>query len=432
MNDWNNNSNNNDDIRKTDEEFNNASGPETNDSEPRYYEADFREATYHEAPWSRSYEKDFNSGIAQAKEPKYVTKKVLVITVILCMILTSAITAWMVVYMSDSGTSSTGKKVSATNYSLEKATGSEKTIQEIIAMNENAVVEIRTESISYDMWMRNYVTEGAGSGVIVDTKGYIITNNHVIDGSSKITVTLKNGKEYEATLVGTDASNDIAVLKIKAKGLTAATYGDSDEISVGDLSVAIGNPLGELGGTASQGIISATDRQITVDNKELTLLQTDASINPGNSGGGLFNQYGQLIGIVVAKSSGSDVEGLGFAIPINTAAKAAKEIIENGGSTSSSNPIIGVQVVDIQDAETAMQYNVRLTGVYIQNVTSDEAKKAGFKQGDLIYYVGDTKIENADGLSAALAKHKAGDKVKVTVIRDNQTVQLEVKLQESK
>lgn len=374
-----------------------------------------------------------NMSGAAVKEPKYVTRKVFILTVIICMILTSALSAGAVVLLSRTGVVSTGKTVSATNYTLQEATGSEKSIQEIIAMNENAVVEIRTESTAYDMWLRNYVTEGAGSGVIVDTKGYIMTNNHVVEGSNKITVTLKDGTEYDAKIVGTDPSNDIAVLKIKAGNLTAATYGDSDSISVGDLAVAIGNPLGQLGGTASQGIVSATDRNITIDNNELTLIQTDASINPGNSGGGLFNEYGQLIGIVVAKSSGSDVEGLGFAIPINTAAPIAKDIIENGSvdSSNDNHPLIGISVVDIQDAQTAMQYNVKITGVYVQAVNSSEAKSAGFEKGDLLYYVEDSRIENADELSAELSKHKAGDKITVTVIRGNNTVKLEVVLQEA-
>ncbi|MGN0733577.1 MAG: S1C family serine protease [Emergencia sp.] len=380
------------------------------------------------------YGSDFrNMSGAAVKEPKYVTRKAFVLTVIICMILSSALSAGAVVLLSRTGVVSTGKSVSATNYTLQEATGSEKSIQEIIAMNENAVVEIRTESTAYDMWLRNYVTEGAGSGVIIDTKGYIMTNNHVVEGSNKITVTLKDGTEYDAKIVGTDSSNDIAVLKIKAGNLTAAAYGDSDSISVGDLAVAIGNPLGQLGGTASQGIVSATDRNITIDNNELTLIQTDASINPGNSGGGLFNEYGQLIGIVVAKSSGSDVEGLGFAIPINTAAPIAKEIIENGSANSSNDdhPMIGISVVDIQDAQTAMQYNVKITGVYVQAVNSSEAKSAGFEKGDLLYYVEDSRIENADELSAELSKHKAGDKITVTVIRGNNTVKLEVVLQEA-
>lgn len=365
------------------------------------------------------------------KEPKYITRKAFVLSMIICMMLTSALTIGGYTIASQWGVGSTTKRISATNYTLEKATGSEKTIEEIVAMNENAVVEIRTESVSLDIWMQNYVTEGAGSGVIVDTKGYILTCNHVVEGASKITITLKDGTELNAKIVGTDADNDLAVLKVNAANLVAATYGDSEELSVGDLAVAIGNPLGELGGTASQGIISALDRELTVENKNLTLLQTDASINPGNSGGGLFDQYGHLIGIVVAKSSGSDIEGLGFAIPINTAAEIAKALIEGGAVESGNKASIGIQVVEITDAQMAMQYDVQYTGVYVQDVTSKKAKKAGLKSGDMIYYFEDTKVETFDDLSKAIGKHQPGDSVTITVIRDNKTIDIDVELVES-
>lgn len=365
------------------------------------------------------------------KAPKYITRKAFVLSMILCMMLTSALTIGGYTIASQWGVGGTTKRISATNYTLEKATGSEKTIEEIVAMNENAVVEIRTESVSLDIWMQNYVTEGAGSGVIVDTKGYILTCNHVVEGASKITITLKDGTELNAKIVGTDADNDLAVLKVNAANLVAATYGDSEELSVGDLAVAIGNPLGELGGTASQGIISALDRELTVENKNLTLLQTDASINPGNSGGGLFDQYGHLIGIVVAKSSGSDIEGLGFAIPINTAAEIAKALIEGGAVESGNKASIGIQVVEITDAQMAMQYDVQYTGVYVQDVTSKKAKKAGLKSGDMIYYFEDTKVETFDDLSKAIGKHQPGDSVTITVIRDNKTIDIDVELVES-
>lgn len=378
---------------------------------------------FHQEPSARPKQKK------QKKEPKFVTRKAFVISLICCMLGTSALTIGGYTLASNLGIGNTTKQVSATNYTLAKATGSEKSVQEIIAQNENAVVEIRTESVSRDAWLQNYVTEGAGSGVIVDTKGYILTCNHVIESASKIVVTLKDGTELEASLVGADAQNDIAVLKVKANNLTAASYGDSSEMQVGDMVVAIGNPLGELGGSASSGIISALDRTITVDNREMTLMQTDTSINPGNSGGGLFDQYGNLIGIVVAKSTGSDVEGLGFAIPITKAAEIAKDLIENGHVTGRA--AIGITIVDASDAETAMQFGLRMTGVYVKEVNGKEAKAAGFKAGDMIYYVGDTKIENQAGLTGALNKYKPGDKVKITVIRDNETVELTTKLIES-
>ncbi len=365
----------------------------------------------------------------QKREPKYITRRAFVITLICCMIATSGLTIAGYTLASNMGIAGTSKTVSATNYTLAKATGSEKSVQEIIAQNENAVVEIRTESVSSDSWLQNYVTEGAGSGVIVDTKGYILTCNHVIEGASKITVTLKDGTELEASVVGADSQNDVAVLKVSAKNLTAATYGDSSELQVGDMVVAIGNPLGELGGSASSGIISALDRTVTIEGREMTLLQTDTSINPGNSGGGLFDQYGNLIGIVVAKSTGSDVEGIGFAIPISKAAEIAADLIENGHVTGRAS--IGVQIIDASSAETAMQYGLRMTGVYIMEVTGSEAKEAGFEAGDMIYYLEDEKIESSADLTNALSKYKPGDKVKFTVIRNNKTVEVTTTLAEA-
>ena len=235
--------------------------------------------------------------------------------------------------------------------SLAASTGSKLTVQQIIEQNEDAVVEIRTESVTYDNWYGQYVTEGAGSGVIILSNGYILTNNHVIEDATKITVTLHDGTEYEAELIGSESNEDVAVIKIDAEDLTTAVCGDSDNLQVGDLAVAIGNPLGKLGGTATCGIISALDRQITVDGKEMTLLQTDAAINPGNSGGGLFDGSGKLIGLVVAKSTGSDVEGLGFAIPINTAMEKAQYIIDHADDYAAERQ----QALEEQQKQEAQQ-----------------------------------------------------------------------------
>lgn len=378
----------------------------------------------------RSYHGGSNEyAIPKKKDPKYITRKAFIITLVICMIATSGLTIAGYTLASNLGVGGTVKTVSATNYTLAKATGSEKSVQEIIAQNEAAVVEIKTESVSTDSWMQNYVTQGAGSGVIIDTKGYILTCAHVVEGSNKITVTLRDGTETEASIVGMDSQNDVAVIKVKAKNLTAATYGDSSKLSVGSLVVAIGNPLGELGGSASTGIISALDRELTVGGKNLTLLQTDASINPGNSGGGLFDQYGNLVGIVVAKSTGSDVEGLGFAIPIKQAAAIAKDLIENGHVTGRA--AIGVKVEDISDAQTAIQYGVRMTGVYIREVTGSNAESAGLQPGDMIYYLGDKRIESSADLLSELNKYKPGDTVKLTVIRNNKTIDTKVKLTEA-
>lgn len=313
-------------------------------------------------------------------------------------------------------------------YDLEDATNSERSVQEIVAMNENAVVEIRTEQVSTDNWMSQYITEGAGSGVIISENGYIVTNNHVIEDASKITVRLKNGSEYEAKVIGTDSDTDIAVIKIEEKGLTSAVYGDSDELVAGDLAVAIGNPLGALGGTATFGIISATDREMTIDGKSMTLLQTDTSINPGNSGGGLFNHRGELIGIVVAKSTGSNVEGLGFAIPINTVKEVAQELVDNG--YVSGRPALGITFIDLTSAQNAIRYGVRNTGIYVSSVDSENAKRSGIQKGDMIYYIGDTQITDAETLLNAVKKYEIGDEAEIVVIRGNETINLTLKVSE--
>lgn len=361
--------------------------------------------------------------------PLQITKKAFIIVLIVCMLVTSAVTVGGMALYSNYMSSSSG---SATNYTLTKSTET-LSYKSIISKTANSVVSITTESVSTDSWAQNYVTEGAGSGVIIQSNGYIITCNHVISGASKITVTLKNKKTYKATLVGTDSDADIAVLKIKATGLTAATYGDSSELQVGDQVVAIGNPLGELGGTATTGIISALNRSLTIEGQTMNLLQTDASINPGNSGGALFNSSGNLIGIVVAKSTGSDVEGLGFAIPINKAAKVAKNLIKNGSSSSSSSSTttskaaIGVTVTALTSSE-AQQYGYDSAGVYISSVTSSNAQSAGLKSGDMIYSIGGTKITSTSDLKSALSKYSPGDKAKLVVVRDSQKVSITVTL----
>lgn len=300
-------------------------------------------------------------------------------------------------------------------------------VADVAALTADSVVEITTESVTTGKFMQQYVSEGAGSGVIITSDGYIATNNHVIDGASKITVRLKNGTVYEATLVGKDAKTDLAVLKINAKDLSAAVYGDSGKLVVGETAIAIGNPLGELGGTVTSGIISALDRSITIDGETMTLLQTNAAINPGNSGGGLFNQYGELIGIVNAKSSGSDIEGLGFAIPINTAKPVIEEIIENGYVRGRIS--LGLTIVDISDTETAMAYRVSKTGVYVTKTTSASAQ---FQAGDRIVSFNGESIDSAESLTSAINKCKVGDTVEVVVERRNQKYTFSLTLQEEK
>lgn len=364
----------------------------------------------------------------EKRDPKYVTTKSFVIALIVCIIVSAAVGAGAyALAISHFGGTSIDKSVTTTNYNLAKATGSELSIQEIIAKNENSVVAIETESVSTDSWLGQYVTQGAGSGVIYSEDGYILTNNHVISGASSIKVTLHDGTECNASLVAADSQTDVAVIKIDKKGLTPVTFSDMSALGVGDLAVAIGNPLGTLSGTATEGIISALEREITIDGKSMSLIQTSASINPGNSGGGLFDQYGNLIGIVVAKSSGSDVEGLGFAIPADNVAKVAKSLIENG--YVADRPAAGITIVDLTDSNKAMQYGVSLTGVYIQDVTGSNAKKAGLQKGDLVYYINDVKVTDSAVLLKEIQKHKIGDTVTFTVVRDGDILKYDVKLQ---
>ena len=195
------------------------------------------------------------------------------------------------------------------------------------------------------------------------------------------------------------------------------------------MAVAIGTPLGTLSGTATDGIISALEREITIDGKSMTWIQTSASINPGNSGGGLFDQYGDLIGLVVAKSSGSDVEGLGFAIPVDKVESVAKSLIKNG--YVEGRPAAGIQIQDLTDSSTAMQYGVSITGVYIMGVTGDNAKKAGLQQGDMVYYIDDVKVTDSATLIKEIQKHKVGDTVTFTIVRGGDILKVDVQLEDS-
>lgn len=374
-------------------------------------------------------------------KPVHLTKTSLAAIIMVCVLLSSAFGfggAMLASSSSFSPLNSAGTKnttnAKTTGFNLEDATGSSMTVQEITAKAQDSVVEIKTESVSADSWMQQYVKEGAGSGVIIKSNGYIITNNHVIDGASKIMVTTSDKKEYEAKLVGTDSDTDVAVLKISAKNLTAVTMGNSDQLNVGDLAVAIGNPLGELGGTVTAGIISALDRSISIDGKTMTLLQTDSSINPGNSGGGLFNQYGQLVGLVVAKSSGSDVEGLGFAIPINRAAEVASQLMKGG--YVKGKPSTGMSYADMsgqqqqQDLFGSGGQQKSVGAVYIQEVTGSNAKKAGFQSGDLVYSVDGKEIDSIETLSSIITSHKVGDTVTYTILRNGQSKEIKLKLSE--
>lgn len=301
------------------------------------------------------------------------------------------------------------------------------TVQQIVAAVQGSVVEVTTEKMTTGSFLGQQVVSGAGSGVLISSDGYLITNNHVIENATNIKVRLSDGTEYPATLVGTDSKTDIAVLKIDATGLTPAILGDSDSLQVGEFALAIGNPLGSLGGTVTDGIISALDRDITVNGETMNLLQTNAAVNPGNSGGGLFNSRGELIGIINAKSSGSDVEGLGFAVPINTAKKVAEELINNG--YVSGRPALGITALEVSSADRAMMYGVSRLGVYVNSVTGGtDAEKQGLQAGDYIVSIDGTAVSSLSDISAILSEHQVGDKVEVQIIRGERTLHLNIAL----
>ncbi len=293
----------------------------------------------------------------------------------------------------------------------------------------DSVVEITTETVSTNNFMGQYISEGAGSGVIVTTDGYIVTNHHVISGAKTISVTLKNGKSYTAQVIGDDSKTDLAVLKIDAKGLTPAIFGDSDTLTVGQTAIAIGNPLGQLGGTVTSGIVSALDREVEIDGEIMNLLQTSAAINPGNSGGGLFDDKGNLIGIVNAKSSGSDIEGLGFAIPINTVKTIIDDLMEYGyvkGRVS-----LGISVVNVNNAQIAWMYGVDEIGLYISKVDrGSDAANAGLKSGDKIVSFNGSEIKTDSDLSKALKGCSVGDRVVIVVRRNGADYEVEITLTE--
>ena len=319
--------------------------------------------------------------------------------------------------------SSTSSSDSGSASAVNTASGM--TTAQVSEMVSPSVVVITTEQVVYSQWSwygQNQVESGAGSGVIISSDGYILTCAHVVDGASTITVTIGD-KDYTATLVGEDTTSDIAVIKIDADGLTPATVGNSDSLKVGQSVMAVGNPLGELGGTVTGGMISALNRSVTIQGANSTntmsLIQMDASVSPGNSGGGLFNMNGELIGLVNAKSSSSDAEGLGFAIPINDAIKVAQDLLENG--YVSGRPYMGITYLAVTDAQTAAQLNVNAYGVYVVDVVQGgPADKAGLKTGDRIVSIDGTEIAQKDDLGTLIQQHAAGDTLSITVAREGQ------------
>ena len=319
--------------------------------------------------------------------------------------------------------SSTSSSDSGSASAVNTASGM--TTAQVSEMVSPSVVVITTEQVVYSQWSwygQSQVESGAGSGVVISSDGYILTCAHVVSGASNITVTIGD-TDYPATVVGEDDTSDVAVLKIDATDLTPATVGNSDNLAVGESVLAVGNPLGELGGTVTSGIVSALNRSVTIQGTSSTntmsLIQMDASVSPGNSGGGLFNMNGELIGLVNAKSSSSDAEGLGFAIPINDAIKVAQDLLENG--YVSGRPYMGITYLAVTDAQTAAQLNVNAYGVYVVDVVQGgPADKAGLKAGDRIVSIDGTEIAQKDDLGTLIQQHAAGDTLSITVAREGQ------------
>jgi serine protease Do len=342
----------------------------------------------------------------------------------------------------------------------DKADGGQNTsgVQGSQAVAEKAVpsvVAIRTEAmVTGNFWFGSQVTSGAGSGVIISENGYIITNAHVVDGADSITVELSSGKSYKAELVGSYTNGDIAVVKIDASGLPAAAFASMETVHQGEPVYAIGNPEGNFSGSFTGGYLSALDRQIQVSvegssgngyfggsSRVITLdvLQFDAAVSPGNSGGGLFDADGNLIGIVCAKSSGSDSEGLGFAIPGDDAQTIATALMTDGvyrpeggagnsGAQENTNKaILGISAAYL-DATAAQQYGYRSAGVYVIEISQQSTYEAGLRVGDRIISVDGTVIENLDTVTDSLEDKNPGDKVELLVERRGKTATLSITL----
>ncbi len=301
---------------------------------------------------------------------------------------------------------------------------------EVYAANVNSVVSIRTSATSgYNFYGQPVQTASAGSGFVLSADGYILTNYHVVKGAETVTVTMYNGDEFSAQYIGGEEDYDIAVIKVEAESLQPVTLGDSATLNVGDHVLAIGNPLGELTFSMSGGMVSCVDRAINVDGTPFNMIQTDTSINPGNSGGPLFNEYGEVVGIVSAKysqsSNGTTVEGLGFAIPMNDVFSMVKDIMTNG--YVSNRAYLGATVWGLTEG-TAAQYHYDITsGAFISYVEPDSAAaRAGLKMGDVITKVDGTDIKSVEDLNLAKKKYSAGDAATLEVYRPDGTVTVEI------
>lgn len=322
------------------------------------------------------------------------------------------------------------KSGSASTVGTDGVTSSGMNTVDIVKKAGPAVVGITTVSTTMSFWGQQE-SQGSGSGFIIKENGYIVTNQHVIDGAKKITVRLSNGDEYDASLIGADSKTDLAVIKIDVTGLPTVEIGKSAELEVGELAVAIGNPLGtEFAGSVTQGCISALNRTMSVEGRQYNLIQTDAAINPGNSGGPLINKYGQVIGINSVKITMEGYEGMGFAIPIDDAMPIINELLTGQGYIK-GRPLIGIATRDITEM-MAKQYNLPI-GVYVVEVSSfSAAEKAGIHSGDVIVKADGQPVTNKTELDKIKSNHKAGENMTLDLVRNGQNISVTVTLDEEK
>jgi len=332
-----------------------------------------------------------------------------------------------------SDSDSTGTQTASPVSSGEKLTGAQ-----IYSLGCAQTVGISTD-VSYTNYFGAQTTAAvSGSGFIVTSDGYIVTNYHVIadayTGNYKVSVMLYNGDKYDAKIVGVEESSDVAVLKIDVTGLTAATLGNSDNLQVGENVYAIGNPLGELSFSMTSGMISARDRDITTQDSTTgqtttnNMFQIDAAVNEGNSGGPVYNDSGEVIGIVTAKYSDTGIEGLGFAIPINDVTDIVDQLIKNGYVTGKAN--FGITVTTV-DSAVAQYYNM-VEGAYVYSVTSGSCSdKAGLKVGDIITAINDVKVTSSSELTNEKKNFKAGDTVTLKVYRQGEYISIKITLDEN-
>jgi serine protease Do len=294
-----------------------------------------------------------------------------------------------------------------------------------------AVVGIANKGYARDLFNRKVLVEqGSGSGVIFDANGYIVTNNHVVEGSQELAVSLSDGRVLNGKVVGTDPATDLAVVKVDATGLPTAAFGDSDSLMVGEPAIAIGNPLGlEFQGSVTAGAISALNRTVDTGERKFKLIQTDAAINPGNSGGALVNADGVIVGINSAKIAAQGVEGIGFAIPINTAKPIIQSLIEKGKVI---RPYLGIGFIDKAMAEKSGYEFPYDKGVYVAKVDSEgPAGKAGILKGDVVLKFAGTDINSASDLQSVKDGQSVGSKVDIVIQRGNKTLTLPIVLGET-